>query len=92
MNAREAQSLLAVQKETGVVIAEAFMVRSHPQWIAARNLIAEGRIGRLQCISYLFSYNNSDPMNIRNIRGGRWRRSARYRLLRSEHGTLAVSR
>ena len=34
----EARSLLAVQERTGVIIAEGFMVRGHPQWLRAREL------------------------------------------------------
>jgi predicted dehydrogenase len=43
----EAMSLLAVQERTGVIIAEGFMVRGHPQWLRVRELIAAGRIGDL---------------------------------------------
>ena len=39
----EARSLLAVQERTGVIIAEGFMVHGHPQWLRARDLIAEGQ-------------------------------------------------
>lgn len=49
-------------------IAEAFMVRNHPQWIAARQFVREGRIGALRTISTSFSYFNDDPDNIRNQR------------------------
>jgi predicted dehydrogenase len=47
-------------------IMEAFMVRLHPQWLAARDLVRTGRIGALRSISMLFSYFNDDPANIRN--------------------------
>jgi predicted dehydrogenase len=49
-----------------VLIQEAFMVRYHPQWRRARDLIREGRIGKLRAIQGFFSYTNSDPKNIRN--------------------------
>ena len=62
----EAESLLAVRDRTGVVIGEAFMIRSHPQWLRARQLIAEGRIGSLRAVMAAFSYFNADPANIRN--------------------------
>ena len=68
LDAGQAASLLVVQQETGVLIAEAVMVRSHPQWRAVRSLVQNGRIGSLRGISYVFSYNNTDPANIRNIR------------------------
>lgn len=47
-------------------ITEAFMVRNHPQWHAARDLVREGRIGALRTVATTFSYFNDDPDNIRN--------------------------
>ena len=64
--AAEAQELLAVRDSTGVQLAEAFMVRSHPQWLAAREIVRSGAIGRLRAIQAFFSYMNLDPANIRN--------------------------
>jgi predicted dehydrogenase len=63
----EAQALLAVRNRAGVKIGEAFMVRSHPQWLRTRELTHSDRIGRLRSIVGLFSYFNRDPANIRNI-------------------------
>jgi len=63
-----ARRLLAVRDRTGVKIGEAFMVRTHPRWLRARELIRGGRIGELRSISGQFSYFNRDPANIRNIR------------------------
>ena len=63
----EASQLLAARDRAGVKIAEAFMVRTHPQWLATRDLIREGRIGELRSINGFFSYVNRDPQNIRNI-------------------------
>ena len=62
----EAKTLLAVRARTGVKIGEAFMVRSHPQWIRLRELIDAGRIGELRAIHGHFSYFNINPDNIRN--------------------------
>ena len=66
MNRAEAESLLAVRDRTGVLIGEAFMIRSHPQWLRVRALLDEGRIGQLRSITAFFSYFNNDPANIRN--------------------------
>lgn len=49
-----------------VHIMEAFMVRFHPQWIAARKRIQNGELGDLRAIQTYFSYFNRDPGNIRN--------------------------
>jgi len=67
MTVAEAKTLLAVQQRTGVTIGEAFMVRTHPQWLRTRELIASGRIGQLRSVQGFFSYFNTDPKNIRNI-------------------------
>jgi predicted dehydrogenase len=67
MNRTEAESLLEVRARTRVLIGEAFMIRSHPQWLRTRALIDQGRIGQLRSVSALFSYFNNDPANIRNI-------------------------
>ncbi len=64
----EARKLLAARDRTGVKIGEAFMVRTHPRWLRARELVRGGRIGQLRCIAGQFSYFNRDPANIRNIR------------------------
>ncbi|MGH9538595.1 MAG: Gfo/Idh/MocA family protein [Terriglobales bacterium] len=63
----EAKTLLAVRDRTGVKIGEAFMVRTHPQWLRTRELIGSGRIGALRSVVGFFSYFNRDAANIRNI-------------------------
>ena len=45
MNAAEARTLIAVRDRARVVIVEAFMVRTHPQWLRAREIIRSGEIG-----------------------------------------------
>lgn len=52
-----------------VLIGEAFMVRHHPQWQHARDLIRRGQIGEPRSIQVIFSYFNVDPDNIRNKPG-----------------------
>lgn len=66
LNAAEASTLIDVRDRTGVLIQEAFMVRTHPQWIETRRLIQSGKIGSLRSITGFFSYFNPDPLNIRN--------------------------
>ena len=60
------QLLIAARDAAGVVVGEAFMVRTHPQWLRARDLAAAGRIGELRAATGFFSYTNVDPLNIRN--------------------------
>lgn len=66
LNASQAETLLQVQLNTGVQIAEAFMVRTHPQWLAARELVNTGRIGELRLINGHFTYFKRDPDNVRS--------------------------
>jgi predicted dehydrogenase len=66
LNMREARQLIEVRDHTGMKIQEAYMVRTHPQWIGALELIKSGRIGDLRTINGFFSYFNRDPSNIRN--------------------------
>jgi predicted dehydrogenase len=65
LTAEEAEKLKSAPG--GVFIAEAFMVRHHPQWQKARELVQKGRLGKLRAIQVLFSYYNVDPKNIRNM-------------------------
>jgi len=67
LTAGEARTLLEVRARTGVKIGEAFMVRTHPQWLRTRELIQSGRIGPLRTILGFFSYFNRNPANIRNV-------------------------
>jgi predicted dehydrogenase len=67
LTADDARRLLAAREATGVQIAEAFMVRTHPQWAAVRELIAEGRVGELRLIVGHFSYFRRDPKDIRSV-------------------------
>jgi predicted dehydrogenase len=64
MNAAEAERLLPAGRKRHVM--EAFMVRHHPQWLRARELVRQGKIGELRAVQVLFAYHNLDAANIRN--------------------------
>ncbi len=66
LTAREARELLEARDRTGVQIGEAFMVRTHPQWLKVKEIIASGRIGELRLIAGHFSYYRRDPGDIRS--------------------------
>jgi len=68
MNPEEARAIMATAREKGLLAMEAFMYRFHPQWSLARDIVARGEIGRPREIRVVFSYNNADPRNIRNIK------------------------
>ena len=67
LSSKEVAELIKVRDATGVKIGEAFMVRTHPQWLRAREIVRSGNIGELRAITSVFSYFNRDPRNIRNI-------------------------
>jgi predicted dehydrogenase len=66
--ASDAERLLAVRNRTGVLIQEAFMVRTHPQWLGARDIAQSGRIGEVRSIVGYFSFFMDDPANIRHVK------------------------
>ena len=68
LSSADAQRMVDACRSEGVRLMEAFMYRLHPSWVAVRELVASGRIGRLQAIQSWFSYFNDDAANIRNIR------------------------
>lgn len=67
LSAREAATLIEVRDRARVKIGEAFMVRTHPQWLRASEIVRSGDIGELRAIVSEFSYFNRDPKNIRNV-------------------------
>lgn len=67
IHASEVHELIKVRDRQKVKLGEAFMVRTHPQWTTAKQLIKDGEIGDLRSIQGFFSYFNTDPGNIRNI-------------------------
>ncbi|HUG54900.1 MAG TPA: Gfo/Idh/MocA family oxidoreductase [Vicinamibacteria bacterium] len=69
LDAEEARRLLAARDRTGVLVQEAFMVRTHPQWLSVREEVRSGRLGELRALQMAFSYFNRDPANVRNQRG-----------------------
>ncbi len=69
LSAEEAERLIEARDHAGVLVQEAFMIRHHPQWRRARDLVREGRIGELRVVQTGFSYFNLDPDNVRNQAG-----------------------
>lgn len=67
LTVREAQELLRARDRCGVKIGEAFMVKTHPQWLRVRYLISKGIVGKLRSVVGAFSYFNRDPKNVRNV-------------------------
>jgi predicted dehydrogenase len=67
LTASEAETLREVPE--GVHVAEAFMVRHHPQWHRAREIVRSGELGRVHLVRAIFAYHNVDPDNVRNNPG-----------------------
>jgi predicted dehydrogenase len=67
LSVSDTRELIAARDQAHVKVGEAFMARTHPQWIRAAELTRSGRIGELRVVSGHFSYFNRDPQNVRNI-------------------------
>jgi predicted dehydrogenase len=67
LTVEDALRLIEVRNRTGRKVQEAFMVRTHPQWLRVQSLVREGRIGALRSMAGYFSYFNRDAGNIRNV-------------------------
>ncbi|HET7291659.1 MAG TPA: Gfo/Idh/MocA family oxidoreductase [Vicinamibacteria bacterium] len=67
LSVAEVETLIAARDRSGRKVQEAFMVRTHPQWLGVRELVRSGRIGPLRSIASYFSYFNEDPGNVRNV-------------------------
>jgi len=66
LNAEEAEKLVKTCRDKGVLLMEAFMYRLHTQWVTAKKMVQNRKIGELKAIQVSFSYTNLDPDNIRN--------------------------
>jgi predicted dehydrogenase len=67
LNAREAAEAAKYCAKRGVPLMEAFMYRFHPQWRRAAEVVRSGELGAVVSTNGVFSYDNKDPANIRNI-------------------------
>jgi predicted dehydrogenase len=68
LDAADVRKLIAVRDRTGMVVGEAFMVATHPQWLRTAQLVREGRIGKLRFAIGNFGYGNMAPENVRNVK------------------------
>jgi xylose dehydrogenase (NAD/NADP) len=70
---RDMDSIIDTSNKTGMVITEAFMYRHHPQTILIKQMIDNGKIGKLQLIRGSFCYTNTrsaDPRFDPDLGGG----------------------
>ncbi len=64
-DAAEAQQMVDYFRDRGILFAEAFMYRFHPQTQYVKNLLDQGAIGQLTAIKASFTFPISDEGNIR---------------------------
>lgn len=62
----EVERMQKAARNAGLLLAEAFMLFSHPRIRALRTFVRDGAIGRLGSVQFSFSNPNLDPANIRN--------------------------
>ena len=65
LDVAEAQEAVDYFAEKGVLFAEAFMYRFHPQYDVVRDLIGNGEIGDLRVINATFTFTIDSETNIR---------------------------
>lgn len=66
LKAAEFDRIIAARDETGLLAAEAFMIAHHPQLIRAREIVADGTLGRIRHVGVTFSFFNDNAADIRN--------------------------
>ncbi|MBN8630333.1 MAG: Gfo/Idh/MocA family oxidoreductase [Rhodobacterales bacterium] len=66
LKAREIDQIIAARDRTKLLAAEAYMIVHHPQWQRAKEWFEAGEIGDLVHADVAFSFNLTDPGNIRN--------------------------
>ncbi len=62
----ELEEIAAVSRETGKVVAEAFMYRHHPQTLKVKEMVESGALGRLQLIRGAFTFTLTREGNYRS--------------------------
>lgn len=66
LNADQVREMIDARDTAGVLVEEAFMLRSHPQWPRMREIIRSGRIGPVLATQGFYTYFNRDPADLRN--------------------------
>ncbi|WP_438447548.1 Gfo/Idh/MocA family protein [Gorillibacterium sp. sgz5001074] len=69
LSATEAEEMADACRQAGVVLAEAFMYRYHPQISLSKKLIEEGSVGTVRLIRGSFTFHNAaDTGNVRYVK------------------------
>ena len=62
----EADAMISASRETGKVLAEAFMYRHHPQTLKVKEMVDSGVIGELQAVKGVFTFTLTRENDIRS--------------------------
>lgn len=62
---QEVDQMRAASVQNGKILAEAFMYRHHPQTQLVKQIVDSGRLGELRVIKGAFTFNLTNPENIR---------------------------
>jgi predicted dehydrogenase len=65
INARDCEEMIRVAESTGMLLAEAFMYRHHPQITRAQELVRSGAIGEVMAVEASFRFPLSNPDDVR---------------------------
>jgi xylose dehydrogenase (NAD/NADP) len=68
LSLEEVDNMIAVKEETGMILAEAFMYRHHPQAKIVGEIIQSGKIGEISMIRGAFDFSLKNKQNIRMIK------------------------
>jgi predicted dehydrogenase len=63
----DVDAMIAAQRETGRVLAEAFMYRHHAQTLRVKELIDNGAIGEVRLVRGSFTFSLTDTSNVRMV-------------------------
>jgi predicted dehydrogenase len=61
----EVDAMSAAVEKYGKVIAEAFMYRTHPQTLKAKEIVTSGKLGKVKLVRGSYTYPGTDPDNYR---------------------------
>ena len=92
LDASEARALIDARDRTGVKIQEAFMVRTHPQWLKAIDLCRSGELGDVRSIPRLLQFLQQRPRERPQRAGLRRRRVDGHRRLPGADGAPDLRR
>ncbi len=67
LNEQEAREMVAMAEEKQVVLMEGFMYRYHPRFARLLKLVEDGTLGNLRFIHTAFTYNITNPNDIRLV-------------------------